>query len=246
MTSSAMSCGTVRKVFLLACGCFNPPTIMHLRMFELAKEHLESLKYRPHRVLGGVLSPAHDKYGKQGLVSGQHRGSMLQAAVESHPFIRVSQWELEQAEWTRTRRVLDSYQAMVDTYAAQGSERPDWIAPEIPHEDLTGASFYLLCGDDLVNSFSIPNLWSQADTLAIARDYGLVVLSRGESRPQEVVNGSDILFEHQENIHFVLSNMGTDISSTKIRQAQRRGRSIRYLAPNEVIEYIQKHQLYQA
>lgn len=29
------------KVVLLACGSFNPITNMHLRMFELARDHLE-------------------------------------------------------------------------------------------------------------------------------------------------------------------------------------------------------------
>ena len=29
-----------RPVVLVSCGSFNPPTYMHLRMFELAKDHL--------------------------------------------------------------------------------------------------------------------------------------------------------------------------------------------------------------
>lgn len=31
----------ITKVVLLACGSFNPVTNMHLRMFELARDHLE-------------------------------------------------------------------------------------------------------------------------------------------------------------------------------------------------------------
>lgn len=29
-----------KPVVMVSCGSFNPPTIMHLRMFELAKDHL--------------------------------------------------------------------------------------------------------------------------------------------------------------------------------------------------------------
>jgi len=36
-----------------------------------------------------------------------------------------------------------------------------------------------------------------------------------------------------------------DISSTAIRHALQHGDSVRYLMPDNVIEYIQKHRLYQ-
>lgn len=104
----------------------------------------------------------------------------------------------------------------------------------------------------------------------IARDYGLVVLSRGGTKPQELVYKSDILnqykvvfgsrvprcnnarpnnvvyFPFQENIHFALSDMGSDISSTKVRLAIRRNRSVRYLVNDDVIKYILENNLYSA
>ncbi len=48
----------------------------------------------------------------------------------------------------------------------------------------------------------------------------------------------------QENIHFVHSDMGTDISSTKVRCAVRRKLSIKYLVEEEVVNYIEHHNLY--
>ena len=41
----------VRNALLLSCGSFNPPTIMHLRLFELARDHLTTCGYD---VLGGM------------------------------------------------------------------------------------------------------------------------------------------------------------------------------------------------
>ncbi|TRY75505.1 hypothetical protein TCAL_00729 [Tigriopus californicus] len=234
----------LKKVFLLGCGCFNPPTIMHLRMFEVAKDYLESLEQRPHRVLGGILSPAHDNYGKKGLIAGSHRGEMARLAVKSSSFVRLSTWELDQEKWTRTRQVLDGYQDLIKQYGASSIPRPHWIAPEYSTEDIKGASIYLLCGDDLVDSFNVPDLWSEEDKQSIVKNYGLVVLSRGEARPQEMVNGSDLLFYNQENLHFVLSNMGTDISSTKIRQALQRKQSVRYMVPDDIVSYIKTNDLY--
>jgi nicotinamide mononucleotide adenylyltransferase len=49
------------KVLLMACGSFNPPTLMHLRMFEVARD---TLKRHGYVVIGGVMSPVHDGYGK--------------------------------------------------------------------------------------------------------------------------------------------------------------------------------------
>ena len=34
-----MAAGGGERIVLLACGSFNPPTVMHLRMFELAKDY---------------------------------------------------------------------------------------------------------------------------------------------------------------------------------------------------------------
>ncbi|KAF0933409.1 hypothetical protein E2562_018516 [Oryza meyeriana var. granulata] len=50
---------------LVATGSFNPPTYMHLRMFELAKDELQQ---RGYSVLGGYLSPVNDAYKKKDVV----------------------------------------------------------------------------------------------------------------------------------------------------------------------------------
>ena len=34
----------VKRTVLVACGSFNPPTVMHLRMFELARDHLKEVE----------------------------------------------------------------------------------------------------------------------------------------------------------------------------------------------------------
>ncbi|KAF3551602.1 hypothetical protein DY000_02001288 [Brassica cretica] len=49
-------------VVLVATGSFNPPTFMHLRMFELARDALHSEGFH---VLGGYMSPVNDAYKKE-------------------------------------------------------------------------------------------------------------------------------------------------------------------------------------
>ena len=63
----------------MSCGSFSPPTLMHLRILEDAKDHLESTgKYV---VVGGYLSPCHAAYGKASLVDMHHRLNMCQVRV---------------------------------------------------------------------------------------------------------------------------------------------------------------------
>ena len=76
--------------------------------FDVGRDHLHSLgASNAHRVIGGVLSPAHDKYSfnKPGLISSTHRVAMCRAAIQSSDFVRVSAWEAEQEDWTPTRHV---------------------------------------------------------------------------------------------------------------------------------------------
>ncbi|XP_034295346.1 retinol-binding protein 2-like isoform X3 [Pantherophis guttatus] len=91
-------------LILLACGSFNPITNMHMRLFELARDHLHQTgKYH---VIEGIISPVSDNYGKQGLVAAKHRIAMVRLAVETSDWIRVDPWESEQSQWTETLIVL--------------------------------------------------------------------------------------------------------------------------------------------
>ncbi|XP_054778494.1 nicotinamide/nicotinic acid mononucleotide adenylyltransferase-like isoform X5 [Prosopis cineraria] len=57
-------------VVLVATGSFNPPTFMHLRMFELARDALNSEGYC---VIGGYMSPVNDAYKKKATQSTYQR-----------------------------------------------------------------------------------------------------------------------------------------------------------------------------
>lgn len=58
-------------LLLVACGSFSPITYLHLRMFEMAADHVRfSTNYE---LIGGYLSPVSDAYRKAGLASADHR-----------------------------------------------------------------------------------------------------------------------------------------------------------------------------
>uniref|UniRef100_A0A8D3BVV6 Nicotinamide nucleotide adenylyltransferase 3 n=1 Tax=Scophthalmus maximus TaxID=52904 RepID=A0A8D3BVV6_SCOMX len=76
---------------LLACGSFNPITNQHMRLFELARDHMHSTGQ--YQVVGGIVSPVSDSYGKQGLVQAEHRIAMAKLALRSSNWVTVDEWE---------------------------------------------------------------------------------------------------------------------------------------------------------
>ena len=63
---------------LLACGSYSPPTIMHTRIFETARDHFEIVaKDSKIQIIGGFISPVHDAYGKKDLAPSHHRIAMV-------------------------------------------------------------------------------------------------------------------------------------------------------------------------
>ncbi|TNN21355.1 Nicotinamide/nicotinic acid mononucleotide adenylyltransferase 2 isoform 4 [Schistosoma japonicum] len=104
----------------------------------------------------------------------------------------------------------------------------------------------LVCGADLLESFAVPNLWSDEDIETIARDYGLICISRATYDASKIINESNILSKYKDNIMLVTDHCRNSLSSTLVRQALSRGESVRYLVPDESLRYIYAHKLYGA
>ncbi|XP_069097275.1 nicotinamide/nicotinic acid mononucleotide adenylyltransferase 1 isoform X1 [Pleurodeles waltl] len=246
------------EVVLLACGSFNPITNMHLRLFELARDHLHATGR--YRVVKGIISPVGDTYKKKGLIEACHRLAMIRLATADSDWVQVDPWESSQNEWLETVRVLRHHQQKLAVEqnlksppdsgipVKKGQKRklenhedePDRIC-----SDRKGTpKLKLLCGGDLLESFRIPNLWKLEDITEIVSDYGLVCISRMGADADKFIYESDILWMYRDNISLVTEWITNDISATKIRRALRRGQSVRYLLPDSVLEYIRKHQLY--
>jgi nicotinamide mononucleotide adenylyltransferase len=76
----------------------------------LAKDHLSR---QGIKVIGGVISPVSDEYGKKNLIPAEHRLKMVELAIENYSLVKCSSWETQQDKWTRTRPVMDEYSKQV-------------------------------------------------------------------------------------------------------------------------------------
>ena len=214
---------------LLSCGSFSPPTFLHLRVLEEAKSRLEA--QGEVEVIGAVLSPVHDGYGRHMKHSLQaataaHRVEMARLATASSDWIGVSDWEASLDRWTRVAVALEAYGRALDAHFAHKV-----------HLKFVG-------GSDLLRSMRTPNLWRRDHQELILGKYGFVVIERHGDPLDEALFEYDMFRKHRKNIHAVKLSAENTISSTKVRQLIRDKQSIKYLLPDAVIQYIEKHKMY--
>lgn len=248
-----------REVVLLATGSFNPITVMHLRLFELARDHLHSTGN--YKVVKGIISPVSDGYKKKGLVEGPHRLSMAQLGTQTSDWITADPWECLKEDWTDTVAVLRHHQQQQQLVAMTYGENLDRKSgcrksnkrkrdncQDVPDHNCSESravpQVKLLCGGDMLESLGTPNLWKPEHIVEIVSSFGLVCITRMGSNAQKFIYESDVLWKYRHNIHLVEEWITNDISSTKVRRALRRGMSVRYLLPDPVLDYITMHDLY--
>lgn len=250
------------KIVVMACGSFSPPTYMHLRMFEIARDYIHTLNLG--NVVGGLVCPVHDAYGKKDLVPAHHRISMLKLALRSSSWIKISEWETQQTGWTRTRVSLQYHQDTINNYltGVNDPDPPSWLPDDILNlnsldepdnlmekfngNTQDGVTVKLLCGADLLESFATPGLWSDEDLETIVGRHGLVVVTRAGSDPGKFIYESDILYKHRKNVILVTNYIANEVSSTQIRRLVSRGESAKYLTDDGVLAYVRQHSLYGA
>ncbi|CAA6672470.1 unnamed protein product [Spirodela intermedia] len=208
-------------VVLVSTGSFNPPTYMHLRMFELARDALNSDGFF---VVGGYMSPVNDSYKKKGLLSAEHRVHMCELACKSSSFVMA-----KQSSYQRTLTVISRIQSSLCDILC------------IPKESL---KVMLLCGSDLLESFATPGVWIRDQVETICRDFGVVCIQREGKDVDQLINNDEILCRNKGNIFPVDELVPNKISSSKLRECIRRGLSTKYLTADEVIDYIKEKGLY--
>ncbi|KAM9349278.1 nicotinamide/nicotinic acid mononucleotide adenylyltransferase 3 [Symphorus nematophorus] len=229
-------------LYLLACGSFNPITNQHMRLFELARDHMHSTGQ--YQVLGGIVSPVSDGYGKQGLVLAKHRIAMAKLALQSSNWVTVDEWESQQPDWTETVVTMRyHYESILKEHKQITGMHNNCNGNTSPLSN-TCPQLKLLCGADFLDTFKIPGLWQDDHVEEVAGRFGLVCVSRGGLQPEQTVHESDTLSRHRQNIFLVREWVRNEMSATEVRRALRRGLSVKYLIPDSVIEYIHQHNLY--
>ena len=201
-------------------GTFNPIHIAHLR---LAEEMREALSLE--RVL---LVPAGDPPLKRsGIAAANHRLEMVKRASASNPALEVCDLEL--------RRAGPSYS--VDTLSELRSSRPD-------------QALWFLVGADTLGDLES---WREPARLFTLAHFA-VATRPGHAKPLRELLPAGLARAFRDGPRGLVHESGNElraipftalaISASDVRRRVACGASIRYLVPDEVIEYIGKHHLY--
>jgi nicotinate-nucleotide adenylyltransferase len=206
-------------------GSFDPVHMGHLRVAEEAVEYLglDQILFVPAAV------PPH-KPDKQVLPM-EHRWEMLKMAIRGNPRFSLSDVEMDMPGKSYTVKTLG----------------------KLHEAGSPGLELYFLVGLDAF--LELDTWWHYEELFGLAHMVALHRPGYAEAevadfladkvsplyRKDEQVN----LYRHPSllSVHY-LKNTRLEISSTFIRQLVARGRSIRYLVPDEVMRYIEREILY--
>ncbi|RXM28350.1 Nicotinamide/nicotinic acid mononucleotide adenylyltransferase 2 [Acipenser ruthenus] len=198
---------TKTHVILLSCGSFNPITKGHIHMFEKARDHLH--KTGRFIVIGGIISPVHDSYGKPRVT-----GCILSNVNSPSTTPVIGQPQNETRPIYQNTNITDNKPTAIKLLG-KVSESLGKICCVRPHIDrftfvdenanLGTAMRYeeielrilLLCGSDLLESFCIPGLWKESDMEVIVGDFGIVVVPRDNADTERIMNHSSVLRKYK-------------------------------------------------
>lgn len=163
-----------------------------------------------------IFIPVSSKYNKEGLIEDVYRLNMLRLICDRNDNFDVSDIELQSDVWMKT---YDTLNALKTIY---------------PNNEIR-----LIIGTDNLKELY---WWHEIDSLL--QNFKVIVLSRDEDNIDQIIENDNILYKYKNS--FINSNISirTNLSSTYVRDLIKKGKNVRYLLPDEVINYIYKNKLY--
>lgn len=163
-----------------------------------------------------VFVPVNGKYQKVDLIGNEHRYQMLKLVCDNNDKFDVSRVELDSERPLYTIETLREFQKMYSEY-----------------------EIAFIIGSDNLKEI---DTWNEANELV--KYFKIYVLERDKDNVDKIINSNEFLKQNREAFIKARNNITSNLSSTFVREKIRNGKSIRYLTPNEVVDYIEKNKLY--
>jgi nicotinate-nucleotide adenylyltransferase len=163
-----------------------------------------------------IFIPVNQKYPKEGLLSNEHRYNMLKLVADKNSKFIISDMDLQGDKSLPTIETLEKTQQ------------------QFPDKQIC-----FLTGSDNLKEI---HTWVRAEE--VLSKYKIMIMERGCDDMDEIIENSPFLVKYKENFIKLNQEIISNCSSTYIRKQLENEKCVKYLVPDEVIEYIEKHQLY--
>lgn len=164
-----------------------------------------------------LFMPVNSNYKKAEMpTSNEHRFNMLQIVCDELDKVEVSRLELDET------RVLTT----IETLRILKEQNPD-------------KEIIFATGTD-----NLQELKTWNNYLDILNEFKVLVFERGFDNFEKIVEENDFLIENRKSLIKLEKNVRTNLSSTFVREQLRQNKSIKFLVPEKVEEYIKENNLY--
>ena len=163
-----------------------------------------------------VFVPVNAKYKKENLEKNEHRFNMLKIICDKNDSFEVSDIEIKSDKWMRTFETLNIIK----------NQYPDY-------------EIRLIIGTD-----NLKELYWWYEIEKLLEEYKVIVLARDEDNIDSIISDSELLSKYKNRFIKTKMPIRTNLSSTYVRNLIKNNKQIKYLLPDEVIDYIQNNNLY--
>ena len=163
-----------------------------------------------------IFVPVNSKYEKQDLLPNKHRYNMLKLVCDKNDKFILSDIEIKQDRQLYTLETLELLQEQYPKY-----------------------ELCFTIGTDNLKSFPT---WNNPEELS--KKFKILVIERDEDNIEAILDENVFLKEHKNSFIKLKKNIRSNISSSFVRDKLKRGKSIRYLTPDEIYYYIKENKLY--
>ena len=164
-----------------------------------------------------VFVPVNNLYEKENLLGNEHRYNMLKLVIDKNPNFELSRVELDSK---RPLYTIETLLILKDKY---------------PQYDI----LFTIGSDNLKQLDS----WKKVEELVTK--FKILVLERDEDDIDKIIQSNDFLKAHKDSFIKVKNNVRSNLSSTFVRNKIKEGKSIRYLTPDEVVNYMKENNLFE-
>lgn len=163
-----------------------------------------------------VFIPVNKNYPKEGLIDNKHRYNMLKLVADKNEKFIISDIDFYEEKSLPT---IDTLEKMQKQYP----EKEIWF--------LTGS-----------DNLKYLDTWDRVED--IVSKHKVIIMERESDQMDLIIENNPVLFKYRENFIRMNQEIRSNYSSTYVRKQIKGNKSVRYLLPDEVYEYILENKLY--